>query len=209
MGRDSVMTDISGRTSPGGRGLVRRTGAGAPRVGRRTRAERGGSALDQPGPTTTSGYHQVMRRSGAVSSESAKTGGAESGSSSTAGGMLLPPEEPDEPAPPLLVPPASSAQSVRCRPARSGWGADRPARPGATTTSRQLTPRRERGTPRARPGAGRRAGRRWVRKSRRRAASRGRAAAPGVRGSRDRGPGRCSRRGGEGCRPARGPRRPG
>ena len=52
-----------------------------------------GSALDQPGPTTTSGYHQVMRRSGAVSSESAKTGGAESGSSSTAGGMLLPPPD--------------------------------------------------------------------------------------------------------------------
>src|SRR5215212_8483637 len=107
VGRVSVVTDIRGEPLLMEGVSSRRVGSGA-RGSVDGRERNGGSALDQPGPTTTSGYHHVMRRSGAVSSESAKTGGAESGSSSTAGGMLLPPEEPDEPDEPLLLPPLST-----------------------------------------------------------------------------------------------------
>src|ERR1700712_2894339 len=94
---------IAGRAFPGGRVLVRRDGALSRAAGRERNV---GSALVQPGPTTTSGYHQVMRRSGAVRTDSAKTVGAESGLSSTAGAVAPCPDGPDDPGPPLPPPPA-------------------------------------------------------------------------------------------------------
>ena len=53
------------------------------------------SAPGQPGLTTTSGYHQVMRRSIAVTAPRVDAAGAVAGSRSAAAGVPSPPDDPD------------------------------------------------------------------------------------------------------------------
>ena len=69
------------------------------------------SAPAQPGLTTISGYHQVTRRSAAVTAPSVDEAGAVAGSRSAATGVPSPPDDPD--APPLPPPLARPGRGRR------------------------------------------------------------------------------------------------
>src|SRR6187549_3457163 len=69
------------------------------------------SAPGQPGLTTTSGYHQVIRRSTAVAAPRPDAAGAVAGSKNAAAGAPSLPDGPD--APPLPPPAGPDGGTVR------------------------------------------------------------------------------------------------
>ncbi len=107
------------------------------------------SAPAQPGLTTISGYHQVTRRSVAVTAPSVDAAGAVAGSRSAATGVPSPPDDPDAPPlpPPLGEARQGAARVRRCRLL---------VRTGAARGGPPL--RRRRPGPEARPPGGWRAG---------------------------------------------------
>src|SRR5687767_13157653 len=76
------------------------------------------SAPGQPGLTTTSGYHQVIRRSAAVVAPRPDAVGAVTGSKNAAVGVPSPPDGPD--VPPLPPPAGPDNGMVRRGPAGAG-----------------------------------------------------------------------------------------